>query len=182
MRTQLPRTSSVMEIHDWWSRCLWVWCYFRNRLTINALGGDHVFSLECAQLVTEKGETKETLRVHQNRTEDQLYPLKMHGFGWVVQPGPQFPICELGMGPGGSNGPCGSNILWFTRWWKEARETSFAVLHQQAPPQSLVLSEETKQEWGGAGYLPWLLRARSGKTNCWNSSLSGLLTVYITKV
>lgn len=80
-----------------------------------------------------------------------------------------------------SKGPRGSSILWFTRWCSESRETSCVVLNWQAPPQSLVLSEEIKREQGVAVYKSpcWLLCARLGKTNGWHSSLSSW--VFITQ-
>lgn len=61
-------------------------------------------------------ETKETLTAQQDRTENHLYHSHMHDLGWVPQSGPQFPNCNLGIGPDDSNSPCSSNILWFMRW------------------------------------------------------------------
>lgn len=47
----------------------------------------------------------------EDRTEDHLYHSHMHDLGWVPQPGPQFPICNLGSGPVDSKDPCSSDIL-----------------------------------------------------------------------
>lgn len=60
-----------------------------------------------------------------------------------------------------------------------SRRNKLCCFELAGPPQSLVLSEEIKQEQGVVEYkLPcWLLCVRLGKTNCWNFSPSSLLFI-----
>lgn len=99
----------------------------------------------------------------------------MHDLEWATKSGPQFLICKAGLAL-----KIPLALMSSDSWGNEKRQKKqVPFLNWQAPPQTLVLTEEIKQEPGVAVHtLPrWQPWTALGKTNCWNSSLSSLLFI-----
>lgn len=87
---------------------------FQEQASTSALSGDHVPprapKVRNCYRDRERGNKGNPDGPTRQNWRSPLPLTHAYDLGWVPQSGPPFPICNLGLGPGDSEGPCSSNI------------------------------------------------------------------------